>query len=160
MAFTRQFLTSNGVPEDKVDAIMAERNRTLNDYVLKTDVQAQIDAALAAQKPPEVDAKTLPEYQALERENSKLKAFQGDDFAAVKAPYRDMVWERLDHGEKHKEYKEQLTEMAKTMPDIFVAEDEPTKAPTFGAQTHGSAPTGKLGPSFMDTWGFVPQKPE
>ena len=31
MAFTRKFLTDHGVPEDQVDAIMAERNRTLTD---------------------------------------------------------------------------------------------------------------------------------
>ena len=47
MAFTRKFLTDHGVPEDQVDAIMAERNRTLTDYVPKTDVQSQIDAAVA-----------------------------------------------------------------------------------------------------------------
>ena len=44
MAFTRKFLTDHGVPEDQVDAIMAERNRTLTDYVPKTDVQSQVGA--------------------------------------------------------------------------------------------------------------------
>ena len=47
MAFTRKFLTDHGVPEDQVDAIMAERNRTLTDYVPKTDVQSKIEAAVA-----------------------------------------------------------------------------------------------------------------
>ena len=46
MAFSRKFLLDNGVPEDKVDVILAERNRTLNDYVPKTDVQSQIDKAV------------------------------------------------------------------------------------------------------------------
>ena len=46
MAFSRKFLMDNGVPEDKVDVIMAERNRTLTDYVPKADVQAQIGACL------------------------------------------------------------------------------------------------------------------
>ena len=51
MAFTRKFLTEHGVPEDQIDAIMAERNRTLQDYIPKADVQAQIDEAVkAAQK--------------------------------------------------------------------------------------------------------------
>ena len=47
MAFTRKFLTDHGVPEDQVDAIMAERHRPLTDYVPKTDVESQIDAAVA-----------------------------------------------------------------------------------------------------------------
>lgn len=157
MAFSRQFLISNGVPEDKVDVIMAERNRTLTDYVPKADVQAQIDAALAGHKPEPVDVKTTAEYTALMMENSKLKAFQGDDFASVKAPYRDMVWERLDHGDKHKPYAEQLTTLAETLPDLFAKAEEPSK-PQFGGAPAGSAPTGKQTPSFMDTWGFVPKK--
>lgn len=156
MAFSRQFLISNGVPEDKVDAIMAERNRTLNDYIPKSDVQAQIDAALANHTAEPVDPKTTPEYSALLMENNKLKAFQGDDFSSVKAPYRDMVWEKLDHADKHKPYAEQLSEMAEKMPDLFSVKEPPVEAgkPNFGAPTEGSAPSGKQGPSFMDTWGF------
>ena len=50
MAFTRKFLAENGVPEDKIDLILAERNRTLKDYTPNADVQAQIDAAIAAAK--------------------------------------------------------------------------------------------------------------
>ena len=162
MAFTRQFLISNGVPEDKVDAIMAERNRTLTDYIPKSDLQAEIDKALAAQGPAEIDVRTTPEYQALASENSKLKAFQGEDFAAVKTPYRDIVWDKLDHADKHKPYAEQLADMAEKMPDLFANQhpnQEPAPGkPTFGAPTQGGAPTGKTGPSFMDTWGFVPKK--
>ena len=65
MAFSRKFLLDNGVPEDKVDVILAERNRTLADYVPKSDVQAQIDSAVekAAKdaKPPEVNVKESPD---------------------------------------------------------------------------------------------------
>lgn len=157
MAFSRKFLLDNGVPEDKIDAILAERNRTLSDYIPKADVQAQIDEALKNAKPQEVDVKTTPEYLALAGENAKLKAFQGDDFANVKAPYRDIVWEKLDHAEKHKPYTEQLQELQGSMPDLFTTKEEPSK-PSFGAQPNGSVPSGKTGPSFMDSWGFVPQK--
>ena len=48
MSFSKKFLVDNGVPEDKVDVIMAERNRTLTDYVPKSDVDTQIQAALSA----------------------------------------------------------------------------------------------------------------
>ena len=159
MAFSRKFLLDNGVPEDKVDVILAERNRTLKDYVPQSDVQAQIDAAVEAAKKeaPPSDVKTTAEYLALMGENAKLKAFQGDDFANVKAPYRDIVWEKLDHAEKHKPYTEQLQELQGSMPDLFATKEEPPK-PSFGAQPQGSVPSGKTGPSFMESWGFIPQK--
>lgn len=158
MAFTRKFLTEHGVPEDQIDAIMAERNRTLNDYVPKDELQKQIDAALAeaAKTAPKPDVTQAPEYIELLNKTQKLEAFQTDDFAGVKAPYRDIVWGKLDHAEKHKPYTEQLTELQNSMPDLFKTTEEPPK-PQFGAQPQGAAPTGAKGPSFMDTWGFTPK---
>ena len=158
MAFSRKFLLDNGVPEDKVDVILAERNRTLSDYVPKSDVQAQIDKALAENKaePPEVNVKESPEYLELLGQNQKLTAFQTDDFASVKAPYKDIVWSKLDHAEKHKPYAEQIEELKGTMPDLFTTQEEPPK-PNFGTAPKGAAPTGNAGPSFMDNWGFVPK---
>lgn len=158
MAFTRKFLLDNGVPEDKVDVILAERNRTLKDYVPQTDVQAQIDAALeAAKKDAPPDVLQSPEYLELLGKTQKLEAMAGAEFDVVKAPYRDVVWEKLDHAEKHKPYSEQLAELQTSLPDLFSVKEEPAK-PNFGAQPQGAAPTGQKGPSFMDTWGFVPQK--
>lgn len=155
MAFSRKFLLDNGVPEDKVDVILAERNRTLSDYVPKADVQAQIDKALAESKtdPLEIDVKASPEYLELLGQNQKLTAFQTDDFASVKAPYKDIVWGKLDHAEKHKPYAEQIEELKTTMPDLFVNQEEPPK-PNFGTAPKGAAPTGNAGPSFNDVWGF------
>lgn len=159
MAFSRKFLIENGVPEDKVDVIMAERNRTLTDYVPKGDVQAQIDAALAeAQKnnPTPVSVTESDEYKALLAENAKIKAFQTDDFNAVKKPYLDIVWGKLDHGVKHKPYAEQLTAIAETMPDLFnTSEPEPKPAaPQFGAPAVGTMPTGNAKPTFESLWGL------
>ncbi len=159
MAFSRKFLLDNGVPEDKVDVILAERNRTLADYVPKSDVQSQIDSALEKAKEGKadpIDVKATPEYLELLGANQKLEAFQTDDFASVKAPYKDIVWQKLDHAEKHKPYSEQIEELSKTMPDLFTKQEEPPK-PQFGTQPTGQAPTGNAGPSFMDTWGFVPK---
>ena len=160
MAFTRKFLTDHGVPEDQIDAIMAERNRTLNDYMHKDDVQKQIDAALAeAQKgAPPADITQSPEYIELLNKAQKLEAFQTDDFANVKAPYRDIVWQKLDHAEKHKPYAEQLTELQGSLPDLFKTQEQEPPKPQFGAAPQGAAPTGQKGPSFMDNWGFVPPK--
>ena len=155
MAFTRKFLADNGVPEDKIDVILAERNRTLKDYTPNADVQAQIDAAVAAAKPEPGDPTQSEQYIALLSKAQKLEAFQTEDFASVKTPYRDIVWEKLDHTEKHKPYAEQIAELQTSLPDLFTVKEDPPK-PAFGAAPQGAAPTGKAGPSFADTWGFVP----
>ena len=158
MAFSRKFLLDNGVPEDKVDVILAERNRTLNDYVPKGDVQAQIDKALeAAQKDvPDVNVMETQEYKDLLSKAQKLEAFQTDDFKDVKQPYRDIVWGKLDHAEKHKPYSEQIETLKESLPDLFVTQEEPPK-PNFGTAPKGAAPTGNGGPSFNDVWGFGPK---
>lgn len=162
MAFSRKFLLDNGVPEDKVDVILAERNRTLNDYVPKTDVQSQIDKAVEAAKKETTPVKIedSPEYIELLGKTQKLEAFQTDDFKSVKKPYRDIIWGKLDHAENHKPYNEQIEELSKEMPDLFTTEQapEPEQKPSFGAKPQGAAPTGQAGPSFMDSWGFVPKK--
>ena len=161
MAFSRKFLLDNGVPEDKVDVILAERNRTLNDYVPKSEVQTQIDDAVAKAKkeatPPEIDVKATPEYLDLLGQNQKLEAFQTDDFASIKAPYKDIVWGKLDHAENHQPYGEQIEALQKDMPDLFVTQEEPPK-PHFGTAPKGAAPTGNAGPSFEDVWKFTPPK--
>ena len=158
MAFSRKFLLDNGVPEDKVDVILAERNRTLNDYVPKGDVQAQIDKALeAAHKDvPDVNVMETQEYKDLLSKAQKLEAFQTDDFKDVKQPYRDIVWGKLDHAEKHKPYSEQIETLKESLPDLFVTQEEPPK-PNFGTAPKGAAPTGNGGPSFNDVWGFGPK---
>lgn len=160
MAFSRKFLLDNGVPEDKVDIILAERNRTLADYVPKSDVQGQIDKALEAAKKdaPESNVLEAPEYKELLGKTQKLEAFQTDDFKSVKTPYRDIVWGKLDHAEKHKPYNEQIEELKADMPDLFIAEPAEDPKPSFGTKPQGAAPTGNAGPSFMDNWGFVPRK--
>ena len=156
MAFTRKFLADNGVPEDKIDVILAERNRTLKDYTPNADVQAQIDAAVAAAHTEPGDPTQSEQYLALLSKTQKLEAFQTEDFAAVKAPYKDIVWEKLDHTEKHKPYAEQIAELQTSLPDLFVVKEADPPKPSFGAPPQGAAPTGKAGPAFMDSWGFVP----
>lgn len=159
MAFTRKFLTDHGVPEEQVDAIMAERNRTLGEYVPKADVQAQIDAALSEAaknyQPAQINVADTDEYKALAAELAMTKALGGEDFANVKPKFRETVYKMLDHGEKHKPYAEQLTEVAKEYEEYFIAgETEPAKKPAFGAATLGEMPKGDKGKSFNDVWGF------
>ena len=165
MAFTRKFLLDNGVPEDKIDAIMAERNRTLADYIPKTDVQAQIDAAVQAAQgtPPAVDVTTMPEYQQLAAERDMLRAIGGDDFASVKPKFREQVFGMLDRSEKAPAIADQLKTIGEKYEEYFTPQESkdpetPPGKPSFGAPTQGSAPSGKTGPSFNDVWNFPTAK--
>jgi hypothetical protein len=66
----------------------------------------------------------------------------------------------LDRNEGAPAVAEQLKTIGEKYEEYFTPqqpETQPAK-PNFGAPTQGSAPTGKTGPSFMDTWGFVPKK--
>lgn len=158
MAFTRKFLTDHGVPEEQIDAIMAERNRTLVDYVPKTDVQAQIDAALSEAaknyQPTPIKVEETDEYKALSAELAMVRALGGDDFATVKPKFRETVYKMLDHGEKHKPYAEQLTEVAKNYEEYFNEVKKEDPKPSFGAPVQGKVPSGEQGKTFNSVWNF------
>ena len=159
--FKRTDLKAQGLTDEQVDYIMTEGNRSLaQNYALKSDVQAQIDAAVKAAPAQTVDVKTSDEYLALERERDMLRAIGGEDFASVKPKFREAVFGMLDRGEKAAPVADQLKAIGEKYEEYFQPEKPesgPTK-PNFGAPTEGSAPTGKTGASFMDTWGFVPKK--
>lgn len=155
----RATLKEWGLNDEQMDKVMTEVSRGLSDYELKSNVQTQIDEALEKAKaeiPQPVNVLESDEYKALFAKNQKLEAFQTDDFKVVKSPYKDIVWEKLDHSEKHEPYGDQLTKLSETMPDLFNVqhEDEPQKTPQFGASTQGTLPSGKEVPSFQDVWGF------
>ena len=158
MAFSRKFLLDHGVPEDQVDAIMAERNRTMNDYIPKADLQQQIDAAVQEAReeaPQAVNVTESEEYKALAGELAKTKAFTSEDFAQVKPKFRDQVWGLLDH---EKPVAEQMPEIAKQYEEYFTTpaappDPEPAK-PQFGSPDKGGMPRGNGNKSLGDLWGF------
>ena len=155
--FKRNNLKDKGLTDEQIEYIMTESGRALGDYELKSNIQSQIDAAVEAAKasPEPVNVLETEEYKALLAQNHKLEAFQTEDFSVVKTPYKDMVWDKLDHGDKHAPYSEQLSTLAETMPDLFVqTPEEPAKTPQFGAGTQGTMPTGKTAESFNDVWGY------
>ena len=167
MAFTRKFLLDNGVPEDKIDEIMAERGRTLTDYVPKGDVEEQIrlavEKAIRELPPPTaaVPATESAEYKELSGKYNMMTTIASDDFASVKPKYRETVYGKLDHSDKHKPYAEQLTELAEKYEEYFdgpAQTEEIPETPRFGAQTQGQMPKGEATPSFGELWGFVPKK--
>lgn len=155
MAFTRKFLMDNGVPEDKVDAIMAERNRTLSDYIPKTDVQGQIDAAIAeAQKGWKgPDVKESKEYKELAAQLEMRDAIDSADYADVKPKFRKTVYGMVDRSEGAKPIADQMTAIKEQYEEYFTpaVPAEPT-APQFGSADKGSMPQGNSKPSIEDIW--------
>lgn len=157
--FKRADLKSKGLTDEQIEFVMTESGRALSDYELKTAVQSKIDEAVKAVQPAEINVLESSEYLSLMAENEKLKALGTDDFAVVKAPYKDMVWDKLDHGAEHKPYNEQLTALAETMPDLFATQqEEPKQTPQFAGGTAGTMPQGTEAPSFGKLWGFAPTK--
>lgn len=157
--FKRADLKSKGLTDEQIEFVMTESGRALSDYELKTAVQSKIDEAVKAVQPAEINVLESSEYLSLMAENEKLKALGTDDFSVVKAPYKDMVWDKLDHGAEHKPYNEQLTALAETMPDLFATQQgEPKQTPQFAGGTAGTMPQGNEAPSFGKLWGFAPNK--
>jgi hypothetical protein len=158
--FKRADLKAQGLTDEQIEFVMTEGNRSLSaNYTLTSDVQGKIDAAVQAAQTAPVDVKTSEEYLRVAAERDMLRAIGGDDFAAVKPKFREQVFGMLDRSEKAPAVADQLKAIGEKYEEYFVAEKqtEGDPKPAFGAPTQGSAPTGKTGPSFMDTWNFVPK---
>lgn len=159
--FKRADLEAQGLTKEQVEFVMTEGNRSLaTNYVLKSDVQAQIDAAVQSAKTAPQDVTTSEEYKALAAERDMLRAIGGDDFATVKPKFREQVFGMLDRSEKAPAIADQLKTIGEKYEEYFVAEEQPETPPAkpqFGAPAQGSAPTGKSGPSFSDKWSFIPK---
>lgn len=159
--FKRADLKSQGLTDEQIEFVMTEGNRSLaNNYTLTSDVQGKIDAAVEAAKTAPVDVTKSAEYKQLAQERDMLRAIGGDDFSSVKPKFRETVFGMLDRSDNAPAVADQLKTIGEKYEEYFVAEQptEPPAKPSFGAPTQGSAPSGRTGPSFMDTWGFVPKK--
>ena len=153
--FKRADLKAKGLTDDQIEYLMTESNRALaSDYSPKSDIEAQIEAAKKAAQT--TDYTQTEEYKALASRASKadqLEAYMTKDFEGVKKPYLDIVWGKLDHGEKHKPYGEQITELRGALPDLFAGEkSEPSTKPQFGEPTSGNMPTGDKKTRLDDIW--------
>ena len=132
--FKRPDLEAQGFSKEQIDYIMTESNRSLAaNYVLKSDVQAQVDAAKNAAKPEPVDPKTTPEYMEIEKERDMLRAINGEDFASVKPKFRETVFGMLDRSEKAKAVTEQLSGIREKYEEYFSPEqkDQPKNTPQY-----------------------------
>lgn len=161
----------NLTPEEKQERIFGLYGQALDDgYTSKSAAQATLNAAIeqakadalkGAEKP---NVKESEEYKALQGKYDADKAMwaarNSDDYQTVKPKFFETVYGMVDHADGAKPIAEQLAGIQEKYEEYFTAQkEEPQpKTPQFGGGTQGSAPTGKTGPSFMDTWGFVPQK--
>lgn len=159
--FKRADLKAQGLTDEQIEFVMTEGNRSLaNNYTLTSDVQGKIAAAVQAAQAAPADVTSSPEYQKVVGERDMLRAIGGEDFAAVKPKFRETVFGMLDRSENAPAVSDQLKTIGEKYEEYFTptTPETPPAKPNFGAPTQGSAPTGKTGPSFMDTWGFVPKK--
>lgn len=130
MAFTRKYLKELGLSDEQVDSVLAERSRSLEDYILKADAEtakaAAVTDALSKAKPPDVNVKDHADYKALDAEfrtfKKKTEARSSDDFKSVKGKFFDTVYEKLDHT---KPYADQLTALQKDYEEYFSPSSKP-----------------------------------
>ncbi|MBR2681602.1 MAG: hypothetical protein IKE23_12820 [Exiguobacterium sp.] len=126
--FKRPDLEAQGFSKDQIDYIMTESNRSLAaNYVLKSDAQAQVDAAKNAAKPEPVDPKTTPEYIELAKKNDMLQTIYGEDFAQVKPKFRETVFGMLDRSEKAKPIAEQMVGIKEKFEEYYFPDAEQPK---------------------------------
>ena len=159
--FKRSDLEAQGLTKDQIEYIMTESGRSLGaNYMLKTDMQAQIDAAVAAAKPSAVDPKTTPEYMEIAKERDMLRAIGSDDFASVKPKFREQVYGMIDRGEGAKPIAEQLTAIKEKFEEYYLP-SEPAEgakntpqyskpAPRVGA--NNDSPEEKLYSELSQNW--------
>ena len=126
--FKRPDLEAQGFSKEQIDYIMTESNRSLAaNYVLKSDVQAQVDAAKNAAKPEPVDPKTTPEYIELAKKNDMLQTIYGEDFAQVKPKFRETVFGMLDRSDNAKPIAEQMVGIKEKFEEYYFPDAEQPK---------------------------------
>lgn len=159
--FKRADLKAQGLTDEQIEFVMTEGNRSLSaNYTLTSDVENKIAAAVEAAKTAPVDVTKTPEYAEIMNERDMLRAIGGDDFAQIKPKFRETVFKMIDRSENAPALADQLKTIGEKYEEYFTPQqpETPPVKPSFGAPTQGSAPTGRTGPSFMDTWNFVPKK--
>ena len=122
--FKRPDLEAQGFTKEQIEYLMTESNRSLAaNYILKSDVQAQIDEAVKGVQPAPVDPTTTPEYKAIAEERDMLRTIGGEEFASVKPKFREQVFKMLNRGENAAAVSEQLTGIKGNYEEYFISEE-------------------------------------
>ena len=160
----------NLTPDEKQERIFGLYGQALDDgYTSKTAAQAALNAAIEQAKADALkgvekpNVKESDDYKALQAQFDDYKTMQAartsEDFATVKPKFFETVYGMVDRSDGAKPIAEQLQGIQGKFEEYFTSpKEEQPKTPQFGGETRGSAPTGKTGPSFSDTWGFIPKK--
>lgn len=126
--FKRADLEAQGYTKEQIEYLMTESNRSLAaNYILKSDVQAQIDEAVKNVQPVPVDPTTTPEYMAVAEERDMLRITGSEDFASVKPKFKEQVFKMLDRGENAPAIAEQLTGIREKWDEMFISADPAPK---------------------------------
>ena len=158
--------------DEKTERLFSLYGRALDDgYISKSAAQQAQASAIEAAKAEALKGVQAPnikesdEYKALlgqyDADKAMWAARVSEDYSDVKPKFFETVYRMVDHADGAKPVKDQLSGIAEKYEEYFTAgkqQETPPAKPNFGAPTQGSAPSGKTGPSFMDTWGFVPKK--
>lgn len=158
--FKRPALKEQGFSEAQIDWLMTEAQRSLGaNYIPKTDVQDQIDAAVQAalkDAPQAVDPTTTDAYKAVAEERDMLRALGGEEFASVKPKFRESVYKQLDRGEGAPSVADQLNGIREKYEEYFESDPTPAKpdksAPHFGAPVTGSMPASGPKSTLENIW--------
>lgn len=173
--FTRKAINAiladeNLTADERTEKVFSLYGQALDEgYLSKSAAQAAQNAAVESARAEALkgiekpNVKESEEYKALQGQFDAYKTMQtartSDDFKDVKPKFFETVYGMLDRADGAKPVKDQLSEIATKYEEYFTEQQEtPPAKPSFGAPTQGSAPSGKTGPSFMDTWGFVPKQ--
>ena len=163
--FKRPDLEAQGLTKEQIDFVMTEANRSLSkNYVLSSDVQAQIDEAVKTAQAAPVNVLESDEYKKLQADFAAYKDEQqtisGEAFAGVKPKFRGTVYGMLNRGDGAEPVEKQLEGIKKNFEEYFSEAEQPRKPPVFGAPLQGSMPKGNEGAAkgFADAWGFGPKK--
>lgn len=156
MAFTRKTLQSYGLSDDQIEKIMTLHGTSMAEFVPKSDVQAQIDAA-KAEANKNIDITGNADFLKIVGERDMLRAIGGKEFNNVKPKFREQVYNMIDRAEGAKPIDEQLGGIQKDFEEYFVKKEElpaQTKTPQFGSADNGRMPSGTEKPTFESLWGI------
>lgn len=141
--FKRPALKEKGLTDEQIDFIMTESNRALSaNYLPKSDLQEQIDAAVAeAQKsaPEPVKIEDSEEFKAVVAERDMLRAIGGEEFSSIKPKFRETVYQMLDRSEEAPSLEDQLGQVKAKYEEYFV-QPEAKNTPVF-SKPNGSTHT-------------------
>ena len=159
--FKRPTLKDKGLTDDQIEWLLTESNRALAaNYMPKSDLQEQIDAAVAEAKkdfPKAVKIEDSDEYKAVAAERDMLRAIGGEEFSSIKPKFRETVYSMIQRGEDAPSLEDQLGQVKAKFEEYFVeADPKPKNTPVFskpgGSTQTNESEEDKLYAKMLENW--------